>query len=118
MDKLRFERLRDARAAINQPDGPLAALGKTTNPIGRVQPIEPDDALMDVEEGHEAIPWRGQTVEQVSKDFVLANVDPQQAGAQERLRKRNSSGRHEIADAHVVLGIRAYVARGDQERVR
>ena len=50
---------------MNQPDGSLAALGKTTNPIGRVQPIEPDDALMDVEEGHETIPWRGQTVEQV-----------------------------------------------------
>ena len=105
---------------MNQPDGTLAALGKTTNPIGRAQPIEPDDALsgLDVEEGHEAIPWRGQTVEQVSKDFVLAQVDPQQAGAQERLRRRNSGGRYEISDAHVVLGIRAFVARNDQERAR
>src|SRR5215470_9295673 len=93
--EVRFERLGDARAAMNQPEGPLASLGKPTNPISRVQPIEPDAALggLEVEEGHEAIPWRGQTVEQVSKDFVLAQVDPQQQGAQERLRKRNSSGR-------------------------
>src|SRR6516225_957699 len=98
MDMRDVERLGDTRAAMNQPEGTLASLGKSTNPIGRAQPIEPDAALggLEVEEGHEAIPWRGQTVEQVSKDFVLTQVDPQRPEAREHLRKRNSSGRYEI----------------------
>lgn len=110
----------DARAAMNQPEGTLASLGKPTNPIGRAQPVEPDAAFPDLEaeEGHEAIPWRGQTVEQVSKDFVLTQVDPKQPEVRERLWKRSSSGRYEIPEAHLVLGIRAFVARDDQERVR
>src|SRR5579859_1870902 len=117
--KQRFERTGDARAAMNQPEGMLASLGKPTNPIGRAQPIEPDAALTGMEEdGHEAPPWRGQTIEQVSKDFVLAQVDPQGPEARERLWKRNSNGRYEIPEAHLVLGIRAFVARGDQNRVR
>jgi len=104
---------------MNQPEGMLASLGKPTNPIGRAQPIEPDAALTSMEEdGHEAPPWRGQTIEQVSKDFVLAQVDPQLPEARERLWKRNSNGRYEIPEAHLVLGIRAFVARGDQNRVR
>ncbi|HEY7350572.1 MAG TPA: sigma factor-like helix-turn-helix DNA-binding protein [Ktedonobacterales bacterium] len=105
---------------MNQSEGTLASLGKPANPMGRAQPVEPDATFteMEGEEAREAIPWRGQTVEQVSKDFVLTQVDPQQPEVRERLWKRGSSGRYEISEAHVVLGIRAFVARGDHERAR
>lgn len=105
---------------MNQPEGTLASLGKPMNQIGATPPVEPDAAFeaLDAEAAHEAIPWRGQTVEQVMKDFVLAQVDPQQQAVRERLWKRNSNGRYEIPEAHLVLGIRAYMARGDQARVR
>lgn len=101
---------------MNQPEGMLASTGKSANPIGGTPPVEPDTAF--AEEAHESMPWRGQTVEQVAKDFVLAQVDPQQTEVRERLWKRNNSGRYEIPEAHLVLGIRAFAARGDQARVR
>ncbi len=105
---------------MNQPEGTLASLGKPTNPIGATPPVEPDAAFeaLDAEDEREAIPWRGQTVEQVTKDFVLAQVDPQQQSVRERLWKRNSNGRYEIPEAHLVLGIRAFMARGDQAKAR
>jgi RNA polymerase sigma factor (sigma-70 family) len=105
---------------MNQPEGTLASLGKPTNPIGATPPVEPDAAFeaLDAEDAREAIPWRGQTVEQVMKDFVLAQVDPQQQSVRERLWKRNSNGRYEIPEAHLVLGIRAFMARGDQAKAR
>jgi hypothetical protein len=105
---------------MNQPEGTLASPGKQINPASRAQPVEPDAAFAELgaEEGYEAVPWRGQTVEQVSKDFVLAQVDPHNLEARERLWKRGSSGRYEISEAHLVLGIRAFVARGDQDSVR
>lgn len=102
---------------MNQPEGMLASTGKSANPIGGTPPVEPDTTF-DAEEARESIPWRGQTVEQVAKDFVLAQVDPQQPAVRERLWKRNSSGRYEIPEAHLVLGIRAFASRGDQARVR
>lgn len=105
---------------MNQPEGMLASLGKPTNPVGNTPPVEPDTAFeaLDTEEAHEAVPWRGLTVEQVAKDFVLERVDPQQPEGRERLWKRNSNGRYEVSEAHLVLGIRAFAARGDQARVR
>jgi RNA polymerase sigma factor (sigma-70 family) len=105
---------------MNQPEGTLASLGKPTNPIGATPPVEPDAAFeaLDAEDAREAIPWRGQTVEQVTKDFVLAHVDPQQQSVRERLWKRNSNGRYEIPEAHLVLGIRAFMARGDKAKAR
>jgi RNA polymerase sigma factor (sigma-70 family) len=105
---------------MNQPEGTLASLGKPTNPIGATPPVEPDAAFeaLGAEDAREAIPWRGQTVEQVTKDFVLAQVDPQQQSVRERLWKRNSNGRYEIPEAHLVLGIRAFMARGDQAKAR
>jgi DNA-directed RNA polymerase specialized sigma24 family protein len=102
---------------MNQPEGILASAGKSANPIGGTPPVEPD-AAVNGEEADEPIPWRGQTVEQVAKNFVLAQVDPQQPEVRERLWKRSSSGRYEIPEAHLVLGIRAFAARGDQARVR
>ena len=105
---------------MNQPEGTLASLGKPMNPIGATPPVEPDAAFeaLDAEDAREAIPWRGQTVEQVTKDFVLAQVDPQQQSVRERLWKRNSNGRYEIPEAHLVLGIRAFMARGEQTKAR
>ncbi len=105
---------------MNQPEGTLAPPGKSMNAISRAQPVEPDAAFAELEaEGsYEAVPWRGQTVEQVTKDFVLAQVDPKQPEVRERLWKRTTSGRYEIPEAHLILGIRAYLARGDQDRVR
>jgi RNA polymerase sigma factor (sigma-70 family) len=100
---------------MNQP-------GEAIKPVHLTQPtspVEPDAALGDAEdEAHqESIPWRGLTIEQVSKDFSLAGVDPHQPEVRERLRKRSTSGRYEIPETHLVLGIRAFLARGDQQSV-
>jgi RNA polymerase sigma factor (sigma-70 family) len=104
---------------MNQPGEALAQSGKSAHLSQPTPPVEPDAALSEGEEetSQERIPWRGQTIEQVSKDFALAAVDPHQPEVRERLRKRAPSGRYEVPEAHVVLGIRAFLVRGDQQAV-
>ncbi len=100
---------------MNQPGEAIKSAHLTPS----TPPVEPDAAFGDTEDDtmQESIPWRGQTFEQASKDFSLAAVDPHQSEVRERMHKRAASGRYEIPEAHLVLGIRAFAARGEQQSV-
>src|SRR5262245_26615162 len=104
---------------MNQPGEALAQTGKQTHLTQPTPLVEPDAVLNEAEDDdiRESIPWQGTTIEQVSKEFSLAAVDTHQPEVRERLRKRASNGRYEIPEAHLVLGIRAFAARGDQKAV-